>query len=504
MKDPDSEAQLPLPSLAPARAPERTTERAAEVIQLPAAPKPLSDDQPPTAAQNDASVKPAARPISSNSLWYALYLPQLASLSPQQQKKYLNQLAGHMQSVSSTVSFHPQALICEIRSSLKYFAGIDVIHEKLQKLVTEQLRQWNLPEDFLYAASPTVSGSLLLARSGHNALVHRKENLRSALGQLSTDVLDLDREQRRRLNNMGIRYLRDIWRLPSDGLCKRFGSNFVNQLHKALGKTAEPTHNYIPPPAFVTSYDLPFELENLDRLLPVADELLAQLCDFLRRRDLSTSLLVFSLLHEKRDCTEVTIGLRKASRSQQHLMLLLETHFDRLSIPAPVVAIKIEVKKFDAFFAQSNSLLKEEAPAYFNDSNLLQFMEQLQARLGDNHVKSVSNAAQHCPEYASVQLDYSENPSRKSRSEKPGKVSSNPRPLWLLQEPKQLNINRGRLFYRGPIAIVSGPERIESHWWSGIDVRRDYYVAKELRGGKLWIYKEKTSAGRWYLHGIFS
>ena len=496
MKDPDSEAQLPLPSMAP--------ERAAKIIQLPAAPKALSEAQPPRTAQNDASVKPAARPISKKSLWYALYLPQLASLEPQQQKKYLDQLADHMQSVSSTVSFHPQALVCEVRSSLKYFSGIDVIHEKLQKLITLQLLQWDLSEGFLYAASPTVSGSLLLARSGHNALVHRKENLRSALGQLSTDVLNLDREQRRRLNNMGVRYLRDIWRLPSDGLCKRFGSNFVNQLNKALGKAAEPTHNYIPPPAFVTIYDLPFELENLDRLLPIADELLAQLCDFLRRRDLSTSHLVFYLLHEKRDCTEVAIGLRKASRSQQHLMLLLETHFDRLSIPAPVVAIKIEVKKFDAFFTRSNSLLIEETPAHYSDSNLMQFMEQLQARLGDNHIKSVSNAAQHCPEHASIQIDYSEKPNRTGRRDTLTEVSHNPRPLWLLQEPKQLNINKGRLFYRRPIAIVSGPERIESHWWSGSDVRRDYYIAREHRGGKLWIYKERDGAGKWYLHGIFS
>ncbi len=100
-----------------------------------------------------------------------------------------------------------------------------------RRLIEKQLQQWDLADDFFYAASPTVSGSLLLARSGNNVLVYRQENLRSALGQLSTDVLDLNKEQRRRLLNMGIRYLRDIWRLPSDGLRKRFGSNFVNQLN---------------------------------------------------------------------------------------------------------------------------------------------------------------------------------------------------------------------------------------------------------------------------------
>ncbi|MEX0964625.1 MAG: DNA polymerase Y family protein [Pseudohongiellaceae bacterium] len=495
MKDPDSEAQLPLPSLA--------SEQAAKIIQLPVRAKTLVESQSFN-TKNDARVRSPARRLSTNSLWYALYLPQLAELQPQQQEKYLKQLAGHMQSVSSTVSFHPLALICEVRSSLKYFSGIDGIHEKLQVLISSQLEQWGLADDFLYAVSPTVSGSLLLARSGHNVLVYRKENLRSALGQLSTDVLDLDKERRRRLHNMGVRYLRDIWRLPSDGLCKRFGSNFVNQLNKALGKSAEPTLNYIPPPAFMTAYELPYELENLDRLLPVADELLAQLCDFLQRRDLSTSHLVFSLLHEKRDCTEIDIGLRRASRSQQRLMLLLETHFDKLSIPAPVIAVRLEVKEFDAFFARSNSLLKEDTPTHYNDSNLTQFMEQLQARLGDNHVKSVSSTAQHCPEYASVQLDYLEKSGRTTRTGNPIDVSPNPRPLWLLQEPRQLNINKGRLFYRRPIAIVSGPERIESHWWSGVDVRRDYYVARELGGSKLWVYRERDSARKWYLHGIFA
>jgi hypothetical protein len=33
------------------------------------------------------------------------------------QIQVLNELAGLVESVSSTVSFHPQALICEIRSS---------------------------------------------------------------------------------------------------------------------------------------------------------------------------------------------------------------------------------------------------------------------------------------------------------------------------------------------------------------------------------------------------
>lgn len=468
----------------------------------------------PLAALAGGTIHPGntdSRP-TRRSLWYALYFPQLADLPTEQQDKYLHELAALAENLSSTVSLHAQALVFELRSSLKYFGGINAVHARLGELIRPQLSVWQLPEKFLYAASPTVTGSLLLARAGGNTLVYRKDNLRSALGRLPTAVLDLDREQGRRLHNMGVRYLRDIWRLPTDGLRKRFGSNFVNRLNKALGKAPEPTHNYQPPPAFITSYDLPHEVENLLRLLPVVDELVAQLCDFLRRRDLSTSQIQCSLLHEQQSPTLITIGLRQPSRQREHLMLLLETHFNKLSLPAAVIALKLEVKKFDAFMTDSAELLSEGRPAaiQYSDDRLSQFMEQLQARLGEHCLKTVHSIAEHCPEYSSAQEDcyYSHGSKSRataalSRSDLP-RVTHQPRPFWLLAEPRQLVVRDGSLYYHRAIQILSGPERIETRWWSGSDQRRDYYVATEERGGRLWIYHEKTAAQRWFLHGLFA
>ncbi len=506
MEDPDSTGQLPSPSV--------QGKAIARVLKLPLSGQELDavsglnkatapDKAPATDLNKAPVVAPAAGLNKSPSLWYALYLPQLGELPESLQKTHLNQLASLAQDVSSTVSFHPQALICEIRSSLRYFSGIDNIHNKLHESVAGQLRKWDLPEQFLYAASPTVSGSLLLARSGHNSLVYRQENLRSALGELPVEVLDLNKEQGRRLYNMGIRQLRDIWRLPSDGLRKRFGSRFVDQLNKALGKAPDPTHNYLPPPAFTTSYELPYELENLDRLLPIADELIAQLCDFLKQRDLSTSHILFSLLHEKRDATEINLGMRLASRNREHLMLLLETHFSNLLIPAPVIAVKIKVKKFDVFFAQSESLLVEDRSTGSNGgrSNALnQFMDQLQARLGRDRLKSIYSVAEHCPEYASQRQNYQQ----QSKTAISQQAACSPRPLWLLAQPQQLRVNKGRLYHRSNISILSGPERIESRWWAGEDIRRDYYVAEESNGCRLWIYRERRGKRNWYLHGLFS
>jgi len=491
LEDPNSTSQLPLPSPFSGKA---------EVVKLPLR------DRPSLALKNKVGKAQSKKPTS---LWYAVYFPQLAELSESQQDEQLNVLAALLENISATVSFHPQALICEIRSSLKYFGGIEAIHNKLKGPLAEQLKQLALPEYFLYAACPTVTGSLLLARSGHNGLIYQQDNLRSALGQLSTNVLHLNKEQNRRLYNMGIRHLRDIWRLPTNDLYKRFGSDFINLLNRALNLAPEPTRNYVPPPAFSTTYDLPYEIDNLDRLLPVAGEMLEQLSEFLQRRDLCTSHLLFSLKHEKRSSTVINMSLRQPSRSSEHLLMLLGTHFSNLIIPAPVIAAKIKVKKFDAFMTHSESLLSEDKSAtkQYSDSNLNQFMEQLKAKLGGHFVNSIKTIAEHCPEYATQQMTYEkmekiEKPYRVGQELKKNPIS--PRPLFLLEKPEQLVLRNGKLYHRKSIEIISGPERIETYWWSGTDVRRDYYVALEQNGSRLWIYRERSGEKNWYLHGYFA
>ena len=491
MKDPDNADQVSLPSA--------SKSSIAQVIKLP---RPSKKAESKNFLQNKKK---------RNGLWYALYFPQLEKLSKPRQENLLNELAASIRQVSSEISFHSMALVCEIRSGLKYFGGIEEVHNKLAPLLTALLQQRGLPHYFLYAASPTITGSLLLARSGRNALVYQKNNLRSALGRLPTSVLRLSKEQNYRLHNIGVRCLRDIWRLPADGLRTRFGSDFVNLLDKALGKVPEPIRNYLPPPAFSTSYELPFGLESLDHLLPVVDEMVAQLCEFLRHRDLSISHLLLHLQHEKQDSTEVNMALRQPSRSREHLIMLLDTHFSNLIIPSPVTGIKLRVKKFNTFISHSDPLLPEDKLTSRHGCTLSQFTDQLQARLTDNCLKYINSVSEHCPEYANQLINYgepirkshNEDRSRDDKKENTQQVALTPRPLWLLREPKQLALRNGKLYHRKDVTLISGPERIETFWWSGTDVCRDYYVAREANGSRLWVYRERTGDKNWYLHGYF-
>ena len=46
-------------------------------------------------------------------------------------------------------------------------------------------------------------------------------------------------------------------------------------------------------------------------------------------------------------------------------------------------------------------------------------------------------------------------------------------------------------------------ERIETGWWDGGEVSRDYFVAVSRVGSRLWVYRELDGGQQWYLHGFF-
>ena len=47
-----------------------------------------------------------------------------------------------------------------------------------------------------------------------------------------------------------------------------------------------------------------------------------------------------------------------------------------------------------------------------------------------------------------------------------------------------------------------GPERIETGWWRGRSVRRDYYRVETTTGQRFWLFRGRED-GRWYLQGMF-
>ena len=68
------------------------------------------------------------------------------------------------------------------------------------------------------------------------------------------------------------------------------------------------------------------------------------------------------------------------------------------------------------------------------------------------------------------------------------------RPTFLLAEPQIIpppSLPEGTVF-----------ERIESGWWDGQDVRRDY-TTLDIDGSRAWVFRE-VATQTWHLHGWWS
>ena len=74
---------------------------------------------------------------------------------------------------------------------------------------------------------------------------------------------------------------------------------------------------------------------------------------------------------------------------------------------------------------------------------------------------------------------------------------------WLLAEPVPLEVRDGRPWYGSRLDLGAECERIETGWWDGGEVSRDYFVAVSRVGSRLWVYRELDGGQQWYLHGFF-
>lgn len=414
-------------------------------------------------------------------------------LNEQDQLDRLRQLAVWAEQFTSRVNVHaPQALVLEVRGSLKLFGGLSAIQDRIGR----QLKEWQY--SFHGAVTPTPMASLLLASSGQSDVVQNKQHLRSALGRLAVSHLPIGLKKKQQLHNIGVRLLRDLWRLPRDGLARRFGPELVGYLDRTLGLMPDPLDFFASPEAFEADYEFTMEVHKNDLLFNVAAQLLQQLAVFLRQRDACINQCRFELYHDRHEFTNVIVGVRQATRDHRHLAGLLEEHLNRLSLSAPVKSIKLIAGDLMPFSPQHYSLFSEPAlnPMLTGEESDVEFLlEQLQARMGRAAIKTYQAVAEHRPEYA-----YRVNEAGVTGC----KLIKQHRPFWLLPEPRLLPQRNHLPWLQGPVSLSKGPERIETGWWSGHDVRRDYYIAVSSKGSQLWVFQELNQHRRWYLHGLFA
>ena len=403
---------------------------------------------------------------------------------PAAEAALLDRLARWALQFTPVVSVEPPAaLFAEVRGSLSLFGGALALCRRFDA----GLRADGLQADV--ALGPTARGALWLARAGIGIAATRADAMPGLAARLPLACLAWPADVIDTLTGLGVRNVADLVRLPRDGFARRFGQAALDELDAGFGRRREPRRRHVVPERFDERLELPAEAGSTAGLQPVAEQLLARLGAFLRARASGLSELRIDLLHREHEPTRVRLGLTHPSGREEHLRLLLRERLAQCRLPAAVVALRfrsgvlLPLSLRDAGLFEQGRAADPEATA--------QLLERLRARLGEDAVFGVCPVPEHRPE-------------RAWRIAEPGGATPLPghwpasrpaRPLWMLAEPQALASWDG--------VLVTGPERIETGWWDGHDVRRDYYVALTQDGVRLWIFRERPPGQDWFLHGVF-
>jgi protein ImuB len=303
---------------------------------------------------------------------------------------------------------------------------------------------------------------------------------------------------------MGVRTLGDLLRLPRAGFARRFGPASLADLDRLLGRRADPRRRLARRERYAGRVDLDHEIENHDRILEALRPLLDELEQFLRRRQRGITALQCRFHHYRAAPTTCALRLAAPEADAARLQSLLRERLANLTFPEPVRRCELRSGALTQRPLMSKSLWPAGQHGHAPANEMPALIEHLRARLGSDAVYGLGRVAEHRPENAWAVAEPAPAPvvSKVAAGESPGSAPFR-RPLWLLHAPQELSAQRGRPRRGGALELLAGPERIESGWWDGADVRRDYYVADDACGARLWIYRECVGARRWFLHGIF-
>ena len=378
----------------------------------------------------------------------------------------------------------PDALVLEVEASLKAFGGLERIAGRLRAGLA------GMGYETAIACAPTAKAANWLARAGTSRFVVEPGLLKEAIDPLPISLLRCDEETLDALAALGVSSMAGLLDLPREGVARRFGQEPLDELDRALGRLADPRHFFTPPPKFHAAIELPSEITHVEALLFAARRLLEQLAGFLAARSGGVQRFFLRLAHREGPATEIAIGLVEPSRDARHFSMLLREQLGRLALRDPVRSIAIDAADIVPLPGSNPSLLAEDKS---EPGDWTRLIERLRARLGSEAVHSVAVAPEHRPE-------------RAARRAEPGarqlELEFGERPFWLLEAPRSLKEIESVPHYQGPLKLVAGPERIESGWWDGEDIARDYFIARTPDKALVWVFRE-PGAG-WYLHGLFS
>jgi len=442
----------------------------------------------------------------------AVYLT--APSQPAQQD--LERLGARAQRLTPRVSLDPpDSLLLEVKGSLHLFGGM----EGLSREMAGECSRLRMPCKL--AIAPTPLAALVLARAGRKLgipdslsaasgsplVIMDPAQLVGKLAPLPLATLRWPQDTLDRLARIGVRTIGEALRLPRAGFARRFGTAQLQTLDRLTGRASDLKDRFEMRPRFRRRRELIYELESHAALLAVLAPLLGELGEFLEARQCGVLTLECRLRHRAVPPTSCVLRLAAPLADPAQLTALLAERLSALVLPEPVRACELRSGPLVPRVLASGGLWQPGEHGGGAAAQAPALIERLRARLGPEAVYGLQIIEDHRPEAAwrvrEPVVTTSGRVNFAIRSAVANQEAADRRPLWLLPMPRQLNERAGLPRRRGPLRLLGDAERIETGWWDGGDIGRDYYVAVDNRGAHLWVFREREPPHRWFLHGVF-
>jgi len=456
--------------------------------------------QPADAPLRALPRSPVPGALAAPELWAGVHLPGIDAAAE------LERLGACALRFTPRVSLEPpDGLLLEIKGSLHLFAGVAGVRAELTALTQECLHLRPV-----LAFAPTPLAALTAARAGKPLVITDAAQLIGQLAPLPLSALRWPEETLMRLARTGVRTIGAVLRLPRAGFARRFGAAHLAMLDALTGRRPDVRAALRTRARFHRRRELDCELTDHARLLAALEPLFAGLGAFLTARQCGVLELECLLVHRQRSATRCVLSLASPCADQQRLAALFSERLHTVPLPAPVRACELRADILVPHQPGSPSLWQPgehggDAGAVTGD-----LIECLRARLGTEAVQGLALREGHRPESAWALTRPPPAAGERRVAARAADATDNNacaaasrRPLWILLAPQPLTAQDGLPRRRGPLRLTSEPERIETGWWDGEEIARDYYSAVDTHGVRLWIFRERAAPHNWFLHGVF-
>ncbi len=240
----------------------------------------------------------------------------------------------------------------------------------------------------------------------------------------------------------------------------------------------------------------------------------------------------------------LSVGLLQPTADAKRLFDLVQLQLERLRIGSPVTAVEVAASFSAPLEPRKQAVLFDLDGDLHRPRRLAALVERIGSRLGSRAVVGVRLRPEAQPELSwhydplvggqrrkgagvSRRMGQSAGSvpllrrSSAGRSPTAGGTACKqavahgelpPRPLRLL--PRPLPLAAASIAPDGPplrfqldgceheVARSWGPERIETGWWRGRPIGRDYFRVETASGSRFWLFR-RLRDGKWFLHGLF-